>query len=117
LQFAAVVVAGDRRVRTPHALEDRSLRNHIEHFDERLDTWASSSRSFNFVDLNIMPIGAIQGIPQSEIFRQHDSQTNKFYFRGESFDIQSIGAGVHHLLARANERLVALRSTPAPRAG
>src|SRR5437870_10151252 len=33
----------------------RSFRDHFEHYDERLENWASSSRRHNIVDTSVMP--------------------------------------------------------------
>jgi hypothetical protein len=37
------------------ALECRELRNHLEHFDERIDVWLESGRGQNFRDRLIIP--------------------------------------------------------------
>jgi hypothetical protein len=81
-------------VSSPHPLEDRTLRNHLEHFDERLDAWAASTQSFLFVDLNIGPPGSIAAGPPEQVFRQFDPTTNTLSFRGESFDLQALTAAV-----------------------
>jgi hypothetical protein len=39
-----------------HYLKSRSLRDHMEHLDERLDTWTEvSPRSFTWVEMNLKP--------------------------------------------------------------
>lgn len=35
-------------------LAPRSFRNHFEHFDERLEAWAASSKRHNFADSNVL---------------------------------------------------------------
>ena len=90
----------------PHVLQDRSLRNHLEHFDERLDDWAETSRDHNIVDLMIGPKGAIAGdaIEDTDIFRQYDPTTKRFIFRGEEFDLQAIVYGVEQILRQVEVR-------------
>lgn len=97
---------------SPHTLENRDLRNHIEHFDERLDDWASSSTSLNHCDLNIMPLGAVGGLNPSDNFRQFDPATKIFHFRGDAFDVQALATAVSVLLVTANARLDLLRQNP-----
>ncbi|MEE9384559.1 MAG: hypothetical protein V3V08_14235 [Nannocystaceae bacterium] len=98
-------------ISSPHILEDRSLRNHIEHFDERLDEWASSLTSRGIlVDLNLMPLAAIGGISPKNIFRQYDPQAKIFYFQGKAFDIQPMAAAISEVLKLAVNRLALIRS-------
>ena len=79
-----------------HVLKSRRLRNHIEHYDERLDDWIDKSRNHNIVVDMIGPRNAIggDGIDDSDIFRSYDPATKTFYFRGERFDIQEIADGI-----------------------
>jgi hypothetical protein len=42
-------------------LAPRTFRNHFEHFDERLEDWATSLGSHNFIDGNVGPPGMIHG--------------------------------------------------------
>lgn len=100
-----------------HPLEDRSLRNHVEHFDERLDDWASSSTSFSLLDLNIMPVNAVSGAVPTDNFRQYDPQTFTFYFRGDAFELPPIVCSVDQLAQQAEARLLELRAQQTPHAG
>jgi hypothetical protein len=93
----------------PHPLEDRTLRNHLEHFDERLDEWATSTTSFNYVDLNIAPVGAISAGPPEQYFRQFDPTTNTLSFRGDSFDLQAIATAIESVGRAVGARQAALR--------
>ena len=46
-------------VTSGHTLQDRTLRNHFEHFDERLDTWNKDNPTAPsvFVDKSVYPAG------------------------------------------------------------
>jgi hypothetical protein len=89
-----------------HALESRTLRNHLEHYDERLDGWAAAT-SGNIADGLVGPQNAIagNGIRPSDIMRQYDPATHTFVFRGESFEMKRIAAGLGDVVRRAEERL------------
>lgn len=72
------------------ALEPRTFRNHFEHFDERLEAWASESRRKNFVDSNIGPAGMISGIDPADFLRNLDTASMSVTFRGDSYRLQHI---------------------------
>lgn len=90
-----------------NALQARSLRDHFEHFDERLDEWAETSPNKNIVDNMIGPRNAIGGsaIRDEDILRMFDPASNEIVFRGEKFNIQTLVSGVQDIQARATARL------------
>jgi len=90
-----------------HALEGRDLRNHLEHYDERLDSWAAATTG-TIVDGIVGPRSGIAGVPDSDIMRLYDPQTRTFFFRGELFDLQAIAGGLDNVANRAAERLQAI---------
>lgn len=98
------------RVDDTHVLRVRDLRDHLEHYDERIDDWAETSPNRNIVDNMIGPRGAIAGdaIKDKDIMRLYDPATKQFVFRGESFDIQALVNGVEDIHARAAERHAAI---------
>ena len=71
-------------------IELRSFRNHLEHYDERLEDWASSSQRRNIVDMNVMPRTAIFGVDEGDFHRNLNPQNMEFYFRGEGYDLPSV---------------------------
>jgi len=90
-----------------HALQARNLRDHFEHFDERLDDWAETSPHKNIVDNMIGPRNAIGGnaIKDEDIMRMYDPNTKEIVFRGEKFNAQDLINGVQDVQARATARL------------
>ncbi len=64
----------------------RRLRNHLEHFDERLDKWVSNYDSYPFFDMNL--VAGTKGFPEKEFLRALDSRTYKFH--GESYDLNQL---------------------------
>ena len=75
-----------------------NLRNHLEHFDERIDRWVLESERHNSVDMNIGPYGrGPAGLPPGAELRWYDPETRTFYFRGEAFALEPIVAEVARL--------------------
>jgi hypothetical protein len=85
-----------------HPLKDRKLRNHLEHYDARLDDWVYSSTHHNYIDMNVGPKTFIGGnaVQNSDIMRHFDPTTNKFIFRGEEFDLQEITTEIERIVLK-----------------
>ena len=71
-------------------LEPRSFRNHFEHFDERLETWATSSAHRNFVDSNVGSAGRITGVDAADCLRNFDPDTFTVTFRGDTYSLKPV---------------------------
>ena len=68
-------------------LEERKLRNHFEHYDERIDDWFKTNKSAVYIDSKIEPFEpGISGFKQFA-HREYNPLTREFIFRGEKFDI------------------------------
>ena len=81
-----------------HSMKDRTLRDHLEHVDERLDDWqATSSRRMLLQDY-IGPPDGIEGIEPRDRMRSFDPKTRLFHFRGHRFNIQSLATAIDQLL-------------------
>ncbi|MFL1562454.1 hypothetical protein ACI77J_14685 [Pseudomonas sp. O64] len=83
-----------------HILKNRTLRDHLEHFDERLDKWMQTSKRRCYVQDNIGPLGAIQGLDQVDMMRNYDPTTGSFSFRGETYSLVDLFAGLQDVLSR-----------------
>ncbi len=92
----------------PSPLEPRTFRNHFEHFDERLEAWASSSQRHNFVDSNIGPAGSISGPDLADFLRNFDTTKYAVTYRGDTFELRPIIAALEALHRGAT---TALRAT------
>jgi hypothetical protein len=90
-----------------HSLKERTLRDHFEHFDERLDDWAETSPHKNMVDNMIGSRSAIGGdsIKDQDIMRLFDPATKILIFRGERFDVQALVNGLIDVQAKAMKRI------------
>lgn len=69
----------------------RRLRNHLEHFDERLDKWISKYDGQSFFDMNL--VTGTKGFPQKAFLRALDKHIYKFH--GEDYDLDQL---YNHLL-------------------
>lgn len=70
------------------ALQVQKLRNHLQHFDERIDSWAESSTNGNYADIIVGPRDAIHS--RIHIMRHFIPNEAIYRFEGQEFDIQSI---------------------------
>jgi len=84
-------------------LKPRTMRNHYEHFDERLDEWNKKSQTHNSLDLGVLPRSAVRGFDQIDWFRNYDAGTKTLTFWGEDFDIQALIDEVNRLLPKIAE--------------
>lgn len=91
-------------------LGPRNFRNHFEHFDERLDTWATSSRDSNFVDSNVGPPGMIAGIDPQNYLRNFDTTNFAVTYRGDVYDLRPVIDAIESLHERAIEEAARPRS-------
>jgi hypothetical protein len=78
----------------------RTFRNHFEHFDERLESWAASVGTSAFVDSNIGPPGMIGGIEPSGFLRNLDTRSMAITFRGDVYPLPPIADALQELHAR-----------------
>jgi len=88
----------------------RRLRNHLEHFDERIDAWIEKYYGCPFFDLNLVT-GCI-GFPKEQALRALDGHT--YLFHGEEYDLlelynelEKVITLVEHTLKHASPRLTA----------
>jgi hypothetical protein len=83
-----------------HPLHSRTLRNHLEHFDERLDDWAESSAHRNIIVNFLGPRASVVGIIDQDIIHHYDPATHIYSFRGAPFDIRALADAVTDVYER-----------------
>lgn len=71
----------------------RRLRNHLEHFDEPLDTWLSCYDGHAFFDTNV--ITGAKGFPPKAFLRALDGDVFKFH--GEDYPLNPLREAVEQL--------------------
>lgn len=79
-------------------LKNRKLRDHLEHYDERLDHWRNNSTHRNIASDTIGPRNSISGLQETDMMRWFDPTRNFFQFRGEEYNLQEIATAVDLLL-------------------
>ena len=79
---------------------DVVIRDHEEHFDEFLDDWVNAADIDNYIDNKVGKAGDPGGSERLKILRQYDGQTNKFYYRGEVFDLQALAKIIEGLIPK-----------------
>lgn len=75
----------------------RTLRDHLEHFDERLDDWVLTGSRHNFIDRCVGPPNPMVGPERRDVMRWFDPTDGSFHFRGERFDITALAARVNEI--------------------
>jgi hypothetical protein len=78
-------------------IRPRNFRNHFEHFDERLENWATSSKRHNFVDSNIGPSNMITEIDPEDFLRNFDPTSWTLTFRGDKYELKPIIKAIYDL--------------------
>lgn len=78
-------------------LRDVAMRNHFEHYDERIDRWNNESKQHNVLDRMIGPPSAVAGIDTIDRFRVYEPGTMMVHFWGDSFQLQPIADEVSRL--------------------
>lgn len=96
---ARSVLRQSLKVKEGSPLASTDLRNHLEHFDERLDRWHKTSERHNFVDFAIGPRGqTVVGVEEKDMFRQYDPETGDIIFWGERHPLAPIRDAIVDLL-------------------
>lgn len=88
-----------------HLLSDRALRDGLEHFDERLDTWTSRKQaSRDYWQDFIGPWEVLQtyGAEDHNVMRHYDPGTHCFRFQDKSIHVPTLGQAVRALQLRVD---------------
>ncbi len=87
-------------------LQPRTFRNHFEHFDERLEQWATSSERRMFIDSNVGPSGMrlVGGlnIQPADYLRNFDTTNFAVTFRGDVYHLHLLIDAISDLRGEAN---------------
>jgi len=83
-------------------LESRRLRNHFEHFDERLETWAYMATAHSMVDWNLLNSDLLSEDTSNNVFRNYDPERKIVFFQQDRYELQPILDEVEELLQKAS---------------
>jgi hypothetical protein len=81
-------------------LRNVTMRNHFEHFDERLETWWKTSRNHNIIDRNFANRSFVTGSEPVDWFRNFDPASGDLYFWSQDFNVNEIIREVQLLLPK-----------------
>lgn len=95
-----------------HPLKSRTLRDHLEHFDERLDNWATTSEHRNILQDYIGPPGGIVGLEASDRMREFDPASTNVTFCGETYNVQALVTAIEELTATAKQKVEEIWHSP-----
>ncbi|MBF4568771.1 hypothetical protein ITJ57_08300 [Plantibacter sp. VKM Ac-2880] len=70
-------------------LADKSVRNSLEHFAERMDDWAEKTSGAGFLDSHIGPLRNVRGVNEHDIARVFDTDTAIVRVFDQSLDIRA----------------------------
>jgi hypothetical protein len=89
-----------------HVLRSRALRDHLEHFDERIDRWSQETIHGALIDLHVGPASLIGGaaVGRGDFLRVYEPDRNVFTFRGEEFDLRPLATGLEEVKGAALKR-------------
>lgn len=73
-----------------HLLSDRTIRNHFEHYDERIQNWLENNQSSVYFDLEINPLELNPWSIPRFFHRSYNPPSKKLSFRNESIDLGEI---------------------------
>jgi hypothetical protein len=79
----------------------REMRDHFEHFDERLDNWVQTQRSNRLADRTIAPVGYLDEMfGTGNCLRNLDPKLFVITFRDSNYELLPVLEAVHDLLRR-----------------
>jgi hypothetical protein len=88
-------------VKDDSPLQSRELRNHFEHFSERLEEWAVDPATKVFTDDMIGPPNMLTGVAPRDRLRWYNPQDRTAYFRDEAYPLESLIGAIWDLWPRA----------------
>jgi hypothetical protein len=84
-------------------LNNVGVRNHFEHFDERLERWASKPGPKGLGDRIVGPREAVSSIVPITYYRSFEPQAYVVSFGDDHYAVRPVIAAAHMLEVRAGE--------------
>jgi hypothetical protein len=82
-------------------LRDRSLRNYFKNFDERIDSWAKSSKYRVFTDGNIIVPAKFKWLDPNDYFRNFDPDNIAVSFHERQYKLISLYKEIRRIHAKS----------------
>lgn len=98
---------------TTHGLSDRTLRNHIEHLDERVDQWtATSPRPFLTIELVLHDDYPETGEKRDEVIGAtaivYDAKSQSVQLFGDKFHLPTLRCDIEDVLQKVSQAMSAI---------
>ena len=75
-------------------LSDRTIRNHFEHYEERIEDWFDNNDSAVYMDSRIDPFESTSLSLPEVYHRSYNPITHTLYFRNDSIDLAAVLAAL-----------------------
>jgi hypothetical protein len=85
------------RVPADAALRLAGSREQVERFDEAYEDWLLNLEDPSYMDMNLMPVGTVQGFKADKFQRSLDTQTLRLFFRGAACDLRKVSDEIRSL--------------------
>lgn len=98
-----------------HRVEKHELRDHLEHYDERLDSWHDESPNKIYIGrIYGNSAGLVAGHDPKDVIEEYDPTTKIFKFRDKPYQLQDMHDGLKDIENRMYQYLAtsAKRSNP-----
>ena len=95
------------------AFNSRDPRNHLEHFDERLEDWYFNSKDKNLMDKSIVPETTIN-TGNFDYLRAFVTRRFVFKFLNDEYEIKPIAESINELIPKVENELNKLLPTGSP---
>lgn len=86
-------------------LKDRTMRNHLEHYDERLEDWLNAPHRHGLIDMAIVVRQSGHHIENADYHRGFDPSDMSFVYQDESINLISLSHALRDLRDVAREWL------------
>lgn len=102
------------QVQDTSLLRPTTMRNHFEHFDDRIDRWWKNSPGRNYIDASIGPVSVTGNVDRTDFFRGYDPATGDLSFWGTNLNVRKVCAEVETILEHAADELDRTMLPPEP---
>jgi hypothetical protein len=81
------------------------FREQVDRFDEAYEDWLLGLEDRSYMDMNLMPVGTVQGFKADSFQRSLDTETLRLFLRGTPCDLRKVNDEIRGLEAAAQQWL------------
>lgn len=71
-------------------LDNKKLRNYLEHYDEKIDDWALDPKERSYIGYAFGSMSNVTGLSQKDVMRHVELDTSKVKLQGQEYDLQEL---------------------------